>query len=307
MSRKRKLVTTRKYRARAKRTVRSIFIFKILFLIAVFIGAYALYNNFYPQYQRYNEYKYEMKELPQELKKVLSSSTSSGFRIPVLLYHYVEYVQDKGDTIRQSLNITPYTFEEQIKTFKDNNYTFLTASDVSDILDGKKKMPKKPVVITFDDGYRDFYTDAFPILKKYQAKATAYIVPNFLNRPNYMFTAQVEEIIKSGLVEIGAHTLNHVYLKGIDAKRAKEEIAESKYELEKEFNIKVVSFAYPYGAFDQETEKLVKEAGFKTAVSTIPGIAVSRENRYFIYRIRPGYNTKIQLTNYLESIPQNPE
>lgn len=307
MRRKRKLITTRKYRARAKRTVKSIFIFRILFLIAVLIGAYALYNNFYPQYQRYNEYKYEMKELPEEMKRVLSSSTSSGFRIPVLLYHYVEYVEDKSDTIRQSLNITPYAFEEQIKTFKDNGYTFLTASDVSDILDGRKKMPKKPVVITFDDGYRDFYTDAFPILKKYQAKATAYIVPNFLDRPNYMFVSQVEEIIKSGLVEIGAHTLNHVYLKGIDAKIAKEEIAESKKELEKKFNIEVVSFAYPYGAFDQETEKLVKEAGFKTAVSTILGIAVSRENRYFIYRIRPGYNTRIQLTNYLKSIPQNPE
>lgn len=303
--RHRKVVGKRRLIIRKRKN--NIFLIKIIFLVVLAAGAYALYN-FYPKHQSYNEYKYEMKTLPPDVKKVLSAASSSAtFKIPVLMYHYIEYVADKGDTIRQSLNITPYTFEEQIKTFKDNGYTFLTAGEVGDIIDGKKRLPKNPVVITFDDGYRDFYTDAFPILRKYQAKATAYIIPNFLNRPNYMFSSQVEEIIKSGLVEIGAHTLNHVYLKGMTDQRAYDEIAGSKLELEKKFGISVVSFAYPYGAFNQETEKLVKEAGFKTAVSTILGTTLSKQNRYFIYRIRPGYRTEIQLTKYLKDLPQNPD
>ena len=219
---------------------------------------------------------------------------------PILIYHYVEYVRDEKDTIRKSLNIPPYIFIRQIQTLKNAGYTFVTASELIDILDGKIKLPQKPIIISFDDGYRDFYTDVFPILKKYNIKAVVYIVSGFLDKPNYMFTEQIKEIARSGLVEIGAHTVHHYSLKGLDALTVKYEIEESKITLEKLIGTSVVSFAYPDGSFDDQAIELVKEAGLKSAVTTTHGFDVNRENKYFINRIHPGDKIGNFLLNFLE-------
>lgn len=220
--------------------------------------------------------------------------------VPILIYHYVEYVQDQQDTIRKSLNIIPYTFIKQVETLRNAGYTFVTASELIDILDGKIRLPQRPVAITFDDGYRDFYTDVFPILKKYNVKVTAYIVSGFLDKPNYMFTPQLKEVARSGLVEIGAHTVHHYSLRGLNPQVAKYEIEESKKELEKLLGIPIVSFAYPDGSFDDQAIKLVKEAGFKSAVTAIHGFEINRENKYSIYRIHPGNKIGDSLLNSLE-------
>jgi len=219
---------------------------------------------------------------------------------PILVYHYVEYVTDEKDTIRKSLNTLPYLLTKQIETLKNAGYTFVTASELMDIMNGKIKLPNKPVVISFDDGYRDFYTDVFPILKKYNVKAVAYVVSGFLDKPNYLLTEQLKEIAKSGLVEIGAHTVHHISLRGLSPTVVKYEIEESKKELEQITNFTVVSFAYPDGSFDNQAMKLVREAGFKSAVTTTHGIEVNQENKYSLPRIHPGNKTDQWLLNSLE-------
>ncbi len=249
----------------------------------------------------------EMTKIPAEVKaaaathmvprsNVLPGKTT---KLPILLYHYVEYVRDRGDTIRQSLDILPPTFEEEVKTLQKAGYTFIT---MADFMDKSRRLPPKPVVMTFDDGYRDFYTDVFPILKKYNAKAVAYIVPGFLDQPNYMDKWMVEEIAKSGLVEIGAHTVHHLYLAGISEEAARDEIVRSKIMLEQELRVPVTAFAYPYGAFDLQAIKIVHAAGFTSAVSTILGIDASTENQFYLFRIRPGGRTGTDLTNFLEHL-----
>ena len=247
------------------------------------------------------EKKLEIRRLPEDIKRDLQKTSSiATFRIPILLYHYVEYVKDKGDTIRQSLNINPYIFEKQIQTLKDAGYTFITAGDLGKVIDAEASLPRKPVIITFDDGYDDFYTDVLPLLKKYNVKATAYIVAGVIGRLNYMSKDEIQKVQESGLVEIGAHSMYHRYLKGISYNEAKFEIEQSKANLEHEFGVKVISFAYPYGAFDKQTVKLVEDAGFKTSASTVPGVDVSSLNRYFMFRIRPGARIGIELLQYLE-------
>lgn len=243
--------------------------------------------------------------LPAEIQRVLGTKTGPSrppavsLRVPILMYHYVEYVEDKNDTIRQSLNINPYVFESQIETLKTAGYTFLTASDLDKLLSGKVKSPPKPILITFDDGYRDFYTDVYPLLQKYQVKATEYVIVNFLNRPNHLYLDQLKEMTKDGLVEIGAHTMDHTWLKGVDIKTAQYEIAESRKELQRLLNASVTSFAYPYGAFDLQTINLVKTAGLTNAMSSVPGIQATDDNRYFLYRLKPGYRTGEELLSYL--------
>lgn len=231
----------------------------------------------------------DVSEIPREVKRdILRIKPTKQFYVPILLYHYVEYVKDPGDTIRKSLNIVPIVFDEEVKTLKDAGFVFITPKDIADIYDDRMELPNKPVILTFDDGYRDFYIDVFPILKKYNVKAIAYIVPNFLDKPNNLTSWQLKEIAQSGLVEIGAHTMDHTYLAGLPLKKVKSEIEESKKYLEEKLGIQIVSFAYPYGAFDNQSIQVVKDAGFKTAVTTISGTLITDTNRYFLYRIRPG-------------------
>jgi len=156
------------------------------------------------------------------------------------------------------------------------------------------------VVLTFDDGYRDFYTDVFPILSFYKIKATVFIVSEFLNHSNNLTDAQVKELVESGLVEVGGHTYNHASLTGLTSEQAAKEIYNDKRNLEDKFGVKVSSFAYPYGVFDQQTIDLVKQAGYDQAVSVVRGSEQSWENKFYLYRIRPGGATGEYLIKILE-------
>ena len=240
-------------------------------------------------------------EIPKEVQEGIANVVpDKQFYVPILLYHYVEIVKDPGDTIRKSLDIFPSTFEAEIKTLKEAGYTFITMKDLADVLDNKITLPKKPVILTFDDGYRDFYTDVFPILKKYQVKAVAYIVTNFIDRPDNLTTRMLKEIVKSNLVEIGAHTENHTWLAGNNLKRVESEIFGSKKYLEKLLGMEIGTFAYPYGAFDNQSIAVVKKAGFKTAVSTVNGNLVMDTNRFYFYRTRPGGRVGKSLLELIE-------
>ena len=240
--------------------------------------------------------------LPIEMKNVLGAeigpSTTPGvsIKIPILIYHYVEYV--KNDPGRQNLNIPPNILTLQIETLKNEGYTFITPNDLGRIY-ARRINTKKIVMLTFDDGYEDFYTDVLPILKKENVKAIAYIIPNLLDRPNYLFAFQLQEVAKSPLVEIGAHTMDHPWLQGMNLISATYQISQSKKTLEKMLHVPITSFAYPYGAFDEQAIRIVKDAGFSSAVSTIPGIMQTRENIYFLNRLHPGYRTGKMLIEFL--------
>lgn len=246
------------------------------------------------------------KKVPQEVKDNLKPNYSLNYRVPILMYHYVEYVTDKGDAIRQSLNIEPNIFEAQVKTLYDNGYTFMTAKELGEVIDGKKDMPKKPVLLTFDDGHYDLDTVILPILKKYHAKATAYVIPGFIDEQDFLTKAQLQDVIKSHLVDIGAHTVHHIYLKDKILPIVEYEISQSRKILESNYNLDVVSFAYPDGAFDQQAIDAVKNAGFTTAVTTIPGIVQTKQNKFFLFRLRPGNRKGTDLINYFNQTEFKP-
>jgi peptidoglycan/xylan/chitin deacetylase (PgdA/CDA1 family) len=202
--------------------------------------------------------------------------------------HYIEHVQDRGDKIRISLNTPPEEFDHQIKSLLDAGYTTHFVREVPAIINGEIPYDPKMIFITFDDGYEDFYTDVFPILKKYNIRSTAYIISDFIGHHNYMKENQLKEVIASGIVEIGSHSLTHPVLKDSSYEFAKHEIMQSKKDLSQRFKIRVETFAYPYGSFSGKDADLVKEAGYKAAVSVIPSVYQSEENMFYLYRIRPG-------------------
>jgi peptidoglycan/xylan/chitin deacetylase (PgdA/CDA1 family) len=296
-------------RRRKKKVIKSrkkifgLFLILLLVIAAGFIGAFLYYQSrAIAELPEENQ----MTMLPADVSTVLGAKTGpkianqTSIRIPIFMYHRVEYVQDKNDTERIKLTTPPYVLQEQIETLKAAGYTFVTPSDLALALNGKaKNWPKKPIILSFDDGYMDFYTDVFPILKQEKVKAVAYIIVDFLNRPDFMFSFQLEEIARSPLIEIGAHTMDHLALQGMATDSAKYQIFQSRIALQKELHLPINSFAYPYGSFDQQAINLVRAAGFIDAASTIPDIKDTVDTKYYLYRLRPGYRTGQELLTFL--------
>jgi len=209
-------------------------------------------------------------------------------KIPIIMYHYVEYVKNISDFIRKRLDISPSIFEKTLKALKEAQYDTYFVKEIPDILDGKVDYSTKSAVLTFDDGYEDFYTVVFPLLKKYHSRATLFIIYDFIGRKGFLNEKEIKEVIDSGLVEIGSHTLDHLSLDYIPSNLAKKQIFESKSKLEEEFGITIKSFAYPYGTFNQQTVDFVKEASYSAAVSVISGTYQSKDSLFFLSRIRSG-------------------
>ncbi len=240
--------------------------------------------------------------MPKGASITATTTNEPMIKLPIIMFHYVEYVKDVNDYIRRSLTIDPYTFEQQLISLRDNGYKTYFVKEIPDIFAKKVAYTPKSVVLTFDDGYEDFYTDVFPLLKKYQMKATLYIISDFIGRYQFLKVDQIKELAASGLVEIGAHTLDHVYLKSISSLVAQEQIIQSKKDLEKMLGIEVKTFAYPYGAFEKETLDLVKEASYSAAVSVISGISYTPTNILYLPRIRAGMVASANMVPILESM-----
>lgn len=218
-------------------------------------------------------------------------------RARVLMYHMIS--NKKRGAKFNSLRVSPKSFERQIRYLKNSGFQSFTMSELMEL----NEIPKKSVVITFDDGYEDNYTNAYPILKKYGFKATIYLV---INRENNNWSiqrkaknstnelvdepklqdSQILEMLKSGLIEVGSHTMNHLNFQKLTVDKTKMEIEESKKSIESKFNVKCKTFAYPFGIYKENDYKIVKELGFTSAVTTRVGIDdLKVTNRFLISRI----------------------
>ncbi|KAJ49956.1 peptidoglycan/xylan/chitin deacetylase (PgdA/CDA1 family) [Clostridium tetanomorphum] len=182
--------------------------------------------------------------------------------IPVLMYHSIAY--EKGNELR----IPKEIFKEQMLFLKENNYTTLTLDEVYEFFINNKPIPEKSVVITFDDGYNDNYTNAYPILKELNFNAVIFVVTDTIDKDKNCLTS--EEIIEmnSNGIEIQSHTQKHEKLPSISYKQQLETLKNSKNFLESILNKKVDYIAYPYGLYNDSTIKALKELGFKMGFST---------------------------------------
>ena len=230
---------------------------------------------------------------PTDIISATSSTTTvniknSTQRLPIIMYHYVDLTKAADDLIKVNLTINPTLFENQLKTLRDAHYTTFFVRDIPSLLKESNNSKAKNIILTFDDGYEDFYKVALPLLKKYQIKSTIYVIDFYLNKKGYLTDAEVKELIDSGLVEIGSHTLDHPYLAKISYAQMYKEVFESKKDLEKKFSIPIQTFAYPYGSFNEKVVEQVKKAGYLAAVSVISGTRQSNDNLFYLSRIRAG-------------------
>jgi len=207
-------------------------------------------------------------------------------RVPILEYHYIRVNPDPRDRLGFNLSVTPANFTAQMDWLATNGYHPINIADLRAYFVSATPLPAKPVVLTFDDGHRDFYTMAFPILQQRRFKAVAYIVPGFFGRIRYMTPAQIVQLDQSGLVEIGSHTVNHVNLVTSNPATRNIELAASKGALESLLEHPVVDFCYPSGDYNSTVAAAVSSAGYLTGTTEVPGTEHSWTDRLTWTRVR---------------------
>lgn len=214
--------------------------------------------------------------------------------VPILMYHYVRPDPGPGDPVGQDLSVTPEAFAAQIKYLADSGFTSMTIHELAEVRAHKLALPKKPIVLTFDDGYRDFYTNAFPVLKAHGFKTTAYIITGLVDQPRYVTWDMISEMDRSGLVEIASHTVNHHELNQLSAAQSRAEVTASRKALEDRLGHSVLDFSYPVGRYNAEDVEILREAGYETAVTTQYGWAKASDDPLELPRVRIHGGTSLQ-------------
>lgn len=187
-------------------------------------------------------------------------------KIPILLYHDFVTVVPETEPDNYNYINTPESFEENIKVIIENGYTTISIKELYDANNGKIKLPEKPILITFDDGYYSNYEYIYPILKKYNVKASIFIVTNNIgkeiNNIKYLSWNDCLEMQNSGLVEIYSHSTRHIFYNKVPVREVRDDVLESYKIIEENLGKKDLKiFAYPYGAYTNETVRALKNNG----------------------------------------------
>lgn len=203
--------------------------------------------------------------------KQKEKSERNNVKIPVILYHnFVTTVPDNDPDNFNYIN-TPQSFEENIKTLIDNGYTIISMKELNDTDNGKIKLPEKPIVIHFDDGYYSNYEYIYPILKKYKIKASMYVVSDRVGKEidgiKYFGWDECLEMQNSGLVEIYSHSKRHVFYDRLSVKEVRDDVLESYKVIEKNLGKRELKvFVYPYGAYTKQAVWVLKLSGIDMQV-----------------------------------------
>jgi len=198
----------------------------------------------------------------------------------VLMYHSV------GNS-GWEFSVTPEIFEKQTRYLKRNDYNFLTAGDLYDIISSKRKLTGKNVLLTFDDGYRDFMTEAVPILNKYGVPAILFIHTNrsseqLKNSLPLLDWADIK--LLSDNFEIGSHSHSHPNLKNLSASELGNEVLDSDRIIQEVTSKKPETFAYPFGVFNQQTVEILKKNHYKLGFTIDRGTVRASDDSFRIKR-----------------------
>lgn len=235
---------------------------------------------------------------PKQMTATMVADSENGTKVMVLNYH-------KIDNTFISLAVRPDDFEAQMKYLSENGYHTISPDELYDSLAGTGELPENPVLITFDDGYVDNYTNAYPILKKYGFKATIFVITSFLGKDkNYMTWDQARELDANG-ISIESHTVDHKSMTDLTDEQLRMELVESKKKAEKELGHPVEYMAYPTGTYNLHIAEMVKEAGYKAAFTIKYGDVDKASNIYALERV-PIFHTEDTNKDFLERIRYTP-
>jgi peptidoglycan/xylan/chitin deacetylase (PgdA/CDA1 family) len=235
----------------------------------------------------------------QPLRRVISSGR---VRVPILMYHSVsDSPPDARHAYFQTVT-SPGAFAEHMRLLDESGFSTISLSQAVEHLGSSTAGIQdvrilKPVVITFDDGYRNFRTHAFPALERYGFGATVFLPTGLISDSPINFKgfecltwSEVRDLQKAG-IQFGSHTVTHPQLKALDWKQIQSEVRSSKETIEDRLSCRVSSFSYPYAfpetdtRFRQGLTAVLEESGYENGVSTIIGTADREDDRFFLKRL----------------------
>ncbi|GAJ25706.1 polysaccharide deacetylase [Liquorilactobacillus sucicola DSM 21376 = JCM 15457] len=199
-------------------------------------------------------------------------------RIPILMYHSIS----AGNALR----VPPKQFEEEMAYLKANQYYTLSTDEAIKAFETNSLPQKKVVWITLDDAYKDNYTAAFPILKKYHLHATINYITSFSQKPNHLTLSEAKTMQHSGLVDFQSHTVQHLDLNALSTDVQKQELANSKKYLDDNLKQNTRMICYPAGRYNQTTIRLANHLGYKIGLTTNEGLACVDQGWYSLARVR---------------------
>jgi peptidoglycan/xylan/chitin deacetylase (PgdA/CDA1 family) len=207
--------------------------------------------------------------------------------VPILMYHRVRVVAPWTPAITRRLTVHPEVFARQMRWLKGHGYHAITQRRLFDALMCGRPLPRKPILITFDDGYRDTLTKAAPVLARLGMPATAYVISGRISNGDSSFLTwrQLEMLERRG-VEIGSHTVSHRELTSLSDSEALAELVRSRRTLERRLGHRVPWLAYPIGAYDSRIERFARRAGYVLAVTTEWGTRQSARRPLALPRLR---------------------
>lgn len=207
--------------------------------------------------------------------------------VPILMYHYVSVLPADADSLRRGLTVEPEMFEAQLQYLTEQGYTTVTLQDLYDALSVGKPLPEKPIVLTFDDGYKDAYTDVLPLLQDYGFVGEFFILatPPHFESPNYMTWAEIAEMAKAGMSMQG-HGRDHYDLRSRSYDFLVNQILGIKEAVEAHAEQPVTFFCYPAGKYDRSVLAVTESAGYLGGVTTEWGTTERLDNRFTWPRIR---------------------
>lgn len=207
--------------------------------------------------------------------------------VPILMYHYIRVNPEARDRLGYNLSVAPADFSSQMAFLAAHGFHPIDMRDLRDYLLARHTLPARPVIISLDDGYRDLYTAAYPILKEHRFKAVAYIISGFVGGPESVTREQVLEM-EANRIEIASHTVSHPDLTKLSADELHHQLQDSKLAMEALLGHPVLDFCYPAGQVNPTVLQAVQAAGYETATTTSAGTQHSASDRYLWSRVRVG-------------------
>lgn len=210
--------------------------------------------------------------------------------LPIFAYHRICQTSPEGDPL--GLCTPPEKLERVLAYLRSHRYRTVSFDEAVEVIMGGIRQKEKLACLTFDDGYEDFYTNAFPLLRAYEAKATVFLVAgctggtnrwdeaNGFSSAHLMTAEQVRELASNG-VGFGSHTLTHPRLTQVDETAQRKEIINSKHQLQDLLGEKVNTFCYPHMDYNERVRALVEEAGYVSAC----GGEQAENSPYLLHRI----------------------
>ena len=208
-------------------------------------------------------------------------------RLPILMYHYISPLPDNADQVRIGLTINPETFRQQLGFLRDAGYESISLYELQYALAMGWGMPDKPVIFTFDDGYRGLYDYALPLMQEFGYTGTVFVITQFMDekRPEYLTWDMALEMTKAGW-RLEPHSKTHPQLSGLARDQIVYEVLGSMQTVQAHIGYKPRFFSYPSGSYDNNVLAILKEIGFWGSVTTTTKLDHDIEDAYTRGRIR---------------------